>query len=180
MSAPPPPGDATGPPPHEPVALDLRDHVLFDAARPVHRAVAEGTALRLGLVCLEPRQALPAGIADTDRLYTVIGGRAWVVVDDAEVTLDPLQAVLVPHGAAYGVRNDSPDPLILQVVTGPGPAVRGQDEAPSGAAVARDTAAHRPAETPVGGPEGAAVPAPESRGAKPDVWTRLRRLLGSE
>lgn len=102
-----------------PVALDLRDHVLFDPDTPTQQPITAGEHIRLDLVCLEPKQTLPAVTLAGDRLYTVVGGRAWAVIEDAEVVLEPLQAVLVPAGAAHGVRNDSADPLILHVVSAP-------------------------------------------------------------
>jgi quercetin dioxygenase-like cupin family protein len=104
----------------QPVPVDLRDYVSFDLDRPEAQRVFSTDVVAIDLVCLEPRQALAARRYDTaDAIYTVIGGRAWVVVDDAEVTLEPLQAVLVPAGVPHGLRNDSPDPLILHVTVGP-------------------------------------------------------------
>jgi quercetin dioxygenase-like cupin family protein len=77
------------------------------------------------VVCLEPGQAVDARSFPTaDAIYTVLGGIAWVVTDDAEVTLTALQSVMVPATVPHGIRNDSADPLILQVVVSP------PDEAP--------------------------------------------------
>lgn len=112
-------------PAFEPVAVDLRDYVEFDLDLPAGRRVLETDVLALDLICLEPQQTLDARtFATADAVYTVLGGTAWVVTDDAEVTLQALQAVMVPAGVAHGLRNTAPDPLILQVVTSP------PDEAP--------------------------------------------------
>lgn len=109
----------------EPKAVDLRDYVEFDLEVPAGRRVMQTDVLALDLICLEPQQTLdPRTFATADAVYTVLGGMAWVVTDDAEVTLRPLQAVMVPAGTPHGVRNTSPDPLIMQVVTSP------PDEAP--------------------------------------------------
>ena len=153
------------PPGAEPVALDLRDHVAFDLSTPQLRPITAGGQLRLDLVCLEPRQVLPAATLGGDRLYTVVGGRAWAVVEDAEVVLEPLQALLVPAGAAHGVRNDSPDPLILQVVT----AVAG--------AVAEGAAPARPPSSEEDSVEATPLQPPA---AGSDRFARIRRLLGSQ
>lgn len=102
----------------EPVAVDLRDYVAFDSDRAVRSRVIETDLLAVEMLCLEPGQQLAARIHDeSDTVYVVIGGRAWVTTHDSEVTLDPLQAVLIPVGTAHGVRNDSPDPLLLQTIS---------------------------------------------------------------
>ncbi len=103
-----------------PVAVDLRDYVVFDLAGAAGRRVVATDVLAVDLVCLEPGQAVGARLYETaDVLYTVLGGRAWVVTDEAEVGLTALQAVLIPEGTAHGLRNDAADPLILQVVLSP-------------------------------------------------------------
>lgn len=104
----------------EPVATDLRDYVAFDQQRAVRSRVYETDLFALDMLCLEPGQQLGARThADADAVYTVIGGRAWIVTDDSEVALEPLQAVLIPAGVPHGVRNDAADPLLLQAITGP-------------------------------------------------------------
>ena len=104
----------------EPVAVDLRDYVTFDLDGAAGRRVFATDVVAVDVVCLEPRQALDARtFATGDAIYTVLGGLAWVVVDEAEVTLQALQSVMVPAGVPHGLRNDSPDPLILQVVVSP-------------------------------------------------------------
>jgi quercetin dioxygenase-like cupin family protein len=106
--------------PFEPTAVDLRDYVVFDPAATTGRRVLVTDMVAVDLVCLEPQQVVRARrFAEADVVYTVLGGLAWVVTDDREVTLEPLQAVLVPAGVVHGLRNDSPDPLILQVVVSP-------------------------------------------------------------
>ena len=148
-----PPTTSATPP--EPVALDLRDHVVFDPNDPPVLPIARTGQLDLELICLEPKQAFSAITLDADRLYTVIGGRAWAVIEDAEITLEPLQAVLVPSGMAHGIRNDSPDPLILQVVTSP---------------PGRESRSARPQRASTRQPEG---------GDDRPRFSRVRRFLGS-
>jgi quercetin dioxygenase-like cupin family protein len=147
------------PSPHEPVAVDLRDYVDFDLAAAVGRRVLTTDVVAVDIVCLEPSQVIEARtLAGADAIYTVLGGRAWVVADDAEVTLDPLQAVVIPAGVPHGVRNDGADPLILQVVVSP------PDEMPEsvlGPAPAASAA------------EPAVPPAPRR-----SVLDRMRRVLG--
>jgi quercetin dioxygenase-like cupin family protein len=146
------------PSPYEPVAVDLRDYVDFDLDAAVGRRVVTTDVVAVDVVCLEPGQVIEARtLAGADVIYTVLGGRVWVVTDDAEVTLDPLQAVVIPAGVPHGLRNDAPDPLILQVVASP------PDEMPDSllgpAPAAAETAA--------------APPTP-----KRSVLDRMRRVLG--
>lgn len=146
----------SGAQPYQPTAVDLRDYVTFDLDGASGRRVFATDVVAVDLVCLEPEQAVPPRtFATADAIYTVLGGRAWVVTDEAEVTLAPLQSVMVPAGVPHALRNDSPDPLILQVVVSP------PDEAP------------------------AAIPGPVTRppeaGQEPDrapLVQRLRRTLG--
>lgn len=108
------------PSPYEPVAVDLRDYVDFDLQAAAGRRVVTTDVVAVDIVCLEPAQVVDARtLAGADVIYTVLGGRVWVVTDDSEVTLEPLQAVVVPAGVPHGLRNDGADPLILQVVVSP-------------------------------------------------------------
>lgn len=142
----------------EPKAVDLRDYVVFDVDLPAGRRVVETDVLALDLICLEPQQTLAVLTYRTaDAVYTVLGGRAWVVTDEVEVTLDPLQAVLIPAGVPHGLRNSSPDPLIMQVVSSP------PDEVP----ILPD------------GPTDQAMADKRAKAEKPGVLDRLRRGLGA-
>jgi quercetin dioxygenase-like cupin family protein len=143
-----------------PIAVDLRDYVDFDLDRPFGRRVYATDVVAVDLVCLEPRQVVEARCMPTaDAIYTVLGGTAWVVTDEAEVTLTALQAVMVPAGVPHGLRNDAPDPLILQVVVSP------PDEALP--------AAHGPAVAEPVDPAAAQAPA-----ARSGALDRVRRVLG--
>ncbi|MDP8970920.1 MAG: cupin domain-containing protein [Actinomycetota bacterium] len=143
-------------PPFEPTAVDLRDYVEFNLGGASTRRVFLTDVVAVDLVCLEPGQAVDARCFETaDVVYTVVGGTAWVVTDDAEVTLRPLQALMVPAGVAHGLRNDSADPLIVQVVVSP----------PEEAAAA----VHGPITTPSG---------KAGAGQGPGLLDRLRRTLG--
>jgi quercetin dioxygenase-like cupin family protein len=139
-----------------PIAVDLRDYVDFSLAAAIGRRVYATDVVAVDLLSLEPGQIIEARtLPGADAIYTVLGGQAWVVTDDAEVTLQALQAVLVPAGVPHGVRNNSADPLILQVVVSP------PDEAPA--------ALPGPAEQRAG--ERDAAPAPR-------LLDRVRRVLG--
>ena len=144
-------------PAFEPVAVDLRDYVDFDLDAAIGRRIFTTDVVAVDLVCLEPGQQIDARtLGGADAIYTVLGGRAWVVTDETEVTLEPLQAVVIPLGIAHGVRNDGIDPLILQVVVSP------PDEMPGS----------------VLGPVEEAATATTTSADKPSVLDRVRRMLG--
>lgn len=129
MSQPSPrPGDPVAPGPSDPVPVDLRDYVDFDLDEASGRRVFTTDVLAVDLLCLEPGQVDGVrSFATADVVYTVLGGIAWVTTDEAEVTLQALQALLVPAGVVHGLRNDAADPLIVQRITSP------PDEAPPSA-----------------------------------------------
>lgn len=123
----------------DPVPVDLRDYVDFTQDGPSSRRVFTTDVLAVDVLCLEPGQHVGArALGDADAVYTVLGGRAWVVTPDAEVTLEPLQALLVPAGTVHGVRNDSADPLIVQVSASPPDALPPVHEGPSRRPVRRE------------------------------------------
>lgn len=106
--------------PAEPLPVDLRDYVDFDLQGASGRRVFATDVVAVDLVCLEPGQVVDARALETaDAIYTVLGGIAWLVTDEAEVTLEALQCVMVPATVAHGLRNNGVDPLIMQVVTSP-------------------------------------------------------------
>ncbi|QBI21208.1 hypothetical protein ER308_17620 [Egibacter rhizosphaerae] len=107
-------------PPTRPVLADLRDHVDFADDGPGGRRVFTTDVMALDLVCLQPGQHVGAReYPSADVVYTVLGGRAWVVTRDAEVTLEPMHALLVPAGVTHGLRNDAADPLLLHATASP-------------------------------------------------------------
>lgn len=138
----------------DPLPVDLRDYVDFDLGEASGRRVFTTDVIAVDLLCLEPGQVDGVRAFDTaDVVYTVLGGVAWLTTGDAEVTLQALQAVLVPAGVTHGLRNDAADPLIVQRVTSP------PDEAPRSA-------------------EGPAVERPDARPAGPPPRAPLAQRIG--
>ncbi len=120
------------PEPGEPIAADLRDYVDFTSGGASSRRVFATDLLAVDVVCLEPGQHIGAReLAEADVVYTVLGGRAWIVTPEAEAVLEPLQALLVPAGVTHGLRNDGADPLILQASASPTAEVPALHEGPA-------------------------------------------------
>lgn len=120
------------PEPGEPIAADLRDYVDFATQGASSRRVFSTDLLAVDVVCLDPGQHVGAReLAEADVVYTVLGGRAWIVTPDAEAVLEPLQALLVPAGVTHGLRNDGADPLILQASASPSAELPALHEGPA-------------------------------------------------
>lgn len=142
---------------YEPTAVDLRDYVTFDTEGPTSRRVYATDVLAVDVLCLEPQQVVqPRAFATADAIYTVLGGVAWLATDEAEVTLRALQSLMVPAPVPHGLRNNSADPLIVQLVLSP------PDEAPDAVA---GPAVTEPADTDLGD-------------ERPGLLERVRRVLG--
>jgi quercetin dioxygenase-like cupin family protein len=125
--------------PEQPVPVDLRDYVDFASDGPSGRRVFTTDVMAVDVVCLEPGQFVGARtMTDADVVYTVLGGRAWIVTAETEVVLEPLQALLVPAGTVHGLRNDSADPLILQATASPPDGLPPLHEGPARRPVRRD------------------------------------------
>lgn len=145
--------------PFEPMAIDLRHYVDFDLQSPSGRRAISTDVMALDVICLQPQQIIEVRTFETaDAVYTVLGGTAWVVTDQTEVTLSPLQAVLIPAGIPHGLKNTAADPLILQVLTSP------PDE----------IAVLPPGPVPEAAAEQAHID------ARPSLTDRLRRTLGTK
>lgn len=96
------------------VPVDLRDYVDFSSEEARRVRVLATPSLVLDVWCVEPQQATEVLRYPTaDVTYTVVGGRSWFVTEDGEVGLDPMGAMLVPHGVHHGIDNRGSDPLIV-------------------------------------------------------------------
>ncbi len=101
----------------------LKEHARFDPARMVKVALAATPRAQLDLYCLEPGQEQkPHAHADQDKLYLVLEGRARVVVDGREETLEPGEAVAAPAGSHHGFANAGGERVVALVVIAPPPA----------------------------------------------------------
>lgn len=94
--------------------VDLRDYADFDREHARRVRVLATEVLTVDLWCLQPDQSTDVlNYADTDVVYTVLGGNAWFVTDEGELGLGPLGAMLVPAGVVHGFDNRTADPLIV-------------------------------------------------------------------
>jgi len=102
--------------------IRIRDRAEFRADKMAKIALAATTRAQLDLYCLEAGQEQkPHAHADQDKIYVVLEGRARVVVDGKEETLDAGEAVVASAGQEHGVRNPGPGRLLALVVVAPPP-----------------------------------------------------------
>src|SRR5215510_1068650 len=102
--------------------IRLRDHIAFQADKMAKVALAATPRALLDLYCLAPGQAQkPHTHGDQDKIYLVLEGRGRIHLDGLEETVAPGEVVVAKAGAAHGVANDGPDPLVLLVVVTPPP-----------------------------------------------------------
>ena len=82
--------------------VDLREAQAFSPAGPRSTLIADGTAARYALFCLEPGQAVPPHVSPSAVSLTVLEGEGSVTGREGEVPLAPGTMVLFaphePHG----------------------------------------------------------------------------------
>ena len=103
--------------------ITVRDHAKFQPDKMARVALATTTRAQLDLYCVAPGQQQKAHThADQDKIYVVLEGQGRFVLDDAEATLGPGDAVVARAGASHGLVNDTGAPLLVLVVVTPPPA----------------------------------------------------------
>jgi len=88
--------------------IDLREAQAFSPAGPRSTLLADGTAARYALFCLEPGQAVPPHVSPSAVSLTVLEGEGSVRGGESEAHLAPGTMVLFapnePHGFAARTR----------------------------------------------------------------------------
>ena len=81
-----------------------------------------GERLFVGLNCFEPGQTQKVHAhAASDKVYLCLRGRLVATVGDAQVTLEPGEAVHAPAGVVHGIENREKADGVAYVVTAPRP-----------------------------------------------------------
>lgn len=96
---------------------------VFHDAKMGKATLFESPRLLVGLNCFRPGQehALHAH-GEMDKLYHVLCGRGWLLLDGADHSLEPGQIAIAPAGVPHGIRNTGDGDLVLLAVLAPGPA----------------------------------------------------------
>ncbi|MBI3994875.1 MAG: cupin domain-containing protein [Nitrospirae bacterium] len=102
--------------------FDLQKSRSFSSDKLKKNNLTETDRFFCDLYCLEPGQdQKPHLHHDSDKIYIVLEGRAWVRVGSEERELGRDQGVLAPAGMEHGVRNVSNERLTLLVFMAPKP-----------------------------------------------------------
>jgi mannose-6-phosphate isomerase-like protein (cupin superfamily) len=102
---------------------DIRDLVHFSDDEARHDTLFESEHLWSEVVCLQGAQGLgPLADATSDGLLAVLSGEIAVQIGKGRARMKQWESVLVPAGSQLTIRNASPDPTVLLLVTAPPPA----------------------------------------------------------
>jgi len=101
---------------------DIRDLVHFSEDEPRHGTLFESEHLWSEVICLQGTQGLgPMSDPSSDAILVVISGEVSAQVGRSRARMSQWDSVLVAAGAELTVRNASPDPAVLLLVTAPPP-----------------------------------------------------------
>jgi quercetin dioxygenase-like cupin family protein len=102
---------------------DIRDLVHFVDDEPHHETLFESEHLWSEVICLEGSQGLgPMSDPTSDAILMVISGEVSTQVGKGRSRMKQWDSVLVEAGIELMVRNASPDPAVLLLITAPPPA----------------------------------------------------------
>lgn len=102
--------------------IRLKDRAEFRPDKMAKITLAQTERTLLDLYCLGPGQEQkPHAHADQDKIYVVLEGRARVLLDGREESLEAGEAVVAPAGTPHGIANAGAAPLLALVVVTPPP-----------------------------------------------------------
>jgi len=103
-------------------ARRIDELVRFSPEKMQKVAVFEPAAMMVDVYCLAPGQAQKVHAhAASDKVYLCLRGRLVAIVGDAQVTLEPGEAVHAPAGVVHGIENREKTEAVAYVVTAPRP-----------------------------------------------------------
>jgi mannose-6-phosphate isomerase-like protein (cupin superfamily) len=105
---------------------DIRELVHFSDDAPRHDTLFESERLWSEVICIQGAQAIgPVSDAKSDALITVLSGEVAVQVSRGRARMKQWESALVPAGSELTIRNASPEPTVVLLVTAPPPAPPG-------------------------------------------------------
>lgn len=98
------------------------EHAVYDARKMGKATLFQSPRLLVGLNAFEPGQehALHAH-AETDKIYSVIEGSGWFLLEGAEIAMREGEMLVAPAGVPHGIRNTGAQRLLVLTVLAPGP-----------------------------------------------------------
>jgi mannose-6-phosphate isomerase-like protein (cupin superfamily) len=101
---------------------DINSEVSFSADKMQKVNLFETERMFSDIYCLEPGQEQKRHSHNgADKIYFVLEGIARFYIGGVEADLGPDQIVLAPADVEHGVRNDSPNRVVLLVFMAPNP-----------------------------------------------------------
>jgi quercetin dioxygenase-like cupin family protein len=102
--------------------ITVRDYVKVQPDKMAKVALATTPRAQLDVYTLAPGQSQrPHVHADQDKICYVIEGRGRFSLDGHDEVLETGHAIVARAGAAHGIVNDGPGPLVVLVVVVPPP-----------------------------------------------------------
>ncbi len=105
-----------------PAAIRPNEHAVFAPDKMGKATLFRSERIMVGLNSFEPGQqhALHAH-EDMDKVYHVLAGRGFFLLEDREIPMETGTMLIAPEGVAHGIRNDGPERLIVLAVLAPAP-----------------------------------------------------------
>jgi len=97
-------------------------HAVFAPDKMGKATLFRSERIMVGLNAFEPGQEHPLHAhSGMDKVYHVLAGRGNFLLEDREIAMEAGQMLIVPEGVAHGIRNDSPERLIVLAILAPSP-----------------------------------------------------------
>lgn len=101
---------------------NLRDFFKFNTEKIAKNSVFDSPHLFFDVYGILPGQAQKIHAhSDSDKIYLVLEGEAWVTVGEVRTHLSAGQAALAAAGEPHGIENASSSPTSVLVVMAPKP-----------------------------------------------------------
>ena len=105
-----------------PTVIRPADHADWRADKMGKSTLYQSARLLVGLNAFEPGQAHALHAHEgMDKVYQVVEGEGRFLLDDRELPMRAGDLLVAPSGVPHGVRNTSPERLLVLVLLAPAP-----------------------------------------------------------
>ena len=103
-------------------AIRPEEHVVFSQEKMGKSTLFRSDRILVGLNCFEPGQEHRLHThAGQDKVYHVLSGSGRFALGDRDIEMAAGMMLVAPEGVAHGIRNTSPDRLIVLAILAPAP-----------------------------------------------------------
>lgn len=97
-------------------------HAVFHPDKMGKSTLFQSSHVLVGLNAFEPGQEHAShSHAGMDKVYYVVSGRGLFLLDGQELPMSAGDLLVAPEGVPHGVRNTSPERLIVMAILAPAP-----------------------------------------------------------